>query len=72
MALQLAAAQRHADGAAVGAVFEVIPGENLPDQGVPLRGLGVPARLDGGFAGDGVQQVIPQAVRRTGDLQALG
>ena len=46
----------------MGAVFQVLPAQNLPDQRLPLQGIRVPARLNGGLAGHGVQDVIPQTV----------
>ena len=42
------------------AVFDIVPGENLAHQGLSLSGLGVPAGLDGGLAGHGVEKIIAE------------
>ena len=65
--LQLAFCQRQAHWPAVGAVFDIIPAQRLRDQLIPFAGVGAPARLNGGFACDGMEQTVPQSLR-TGPL----
>ena len=42
------------------AVFDVVAGEHLTDEGVALAGLGVVTGFDGGFAGDGVKKLVAE------------
>ena len=59
---QLLFAQSDADGAAVGAVLQVITGHDLFGDGEKLRFVILPAGLDGSFAGDRVQKFVPDSV----------
>ncbi len=64
---QLGLGEGDAHRPAVGAVFDIVAAENLLTRAFRSWLLGVVARLDGGLAGDGVQQVVPQ----TFGIQAL-
>ena len=44
----------------MGAVFQVFAGQDLADQGFAFQGVGFPAGLDGGLAGDGVQELVAE------------
>ena len=57
----------------MGAVFDVVALHDLAHQGLALCRLRVPAGLDGGLAGDGVQGRVPQGLRILGHaLQQTG
>ena len=57
--LQLFFAERDADGPSVGAVFQIFSCHDLSDQCQQFSFIIFPACLDGGFAGDGVEDLIP-------------
>ena len=46
------------------AVFEIVARQHLTHQRLALTRLGVIARLDGCLAGDGVQKLVPERLRR--------
>ena len=66
LALELGFGQLDADGAAMRAIFDIRAGQDLAHEVRGLRALGVPSGLDGRLAGDRVQQIVPQRLRREG------
>ena len=77
--VQLFPCQNHGDGPAVGAVFDPARDDGVGEL-QQLLGLGVPAGLDCGLAGDGLQNLVAQGVgvqspaeaQRFGDLLQRG
>ena len=62
MLFQLFFAQCNANRSAVGAVFQILTGHNLPNKSQNFLFVGGPASLDGGLAGYGVENFIPYIV----------
>ena len=55
-------AQGDTDRSAVGTVFQFLSGHDLFDQGQQLFFVAVPAGFDGSFAGNGVQNLVPNRI----------